>query len=215
MAPAIIRFGPNACARHSSFPTPFCRLSKGGSAGAAARSSSMTAAVSKALTVRIARSTCEAANASARVVNAGSGGVCRSPPGSTRRMPALCATSTTKGRPTSVTRFPARASRAPMKEPTAPAPMIRIFTGVRVSYWYPSTTGCRPPLRVRGSAQDQLRPYASASTCTVCTTRRPELLAMFQRQVSLSQMAVDAPEAFSLSNRGLPTAWAMACFSCL
>ena len=58
-------------------------------------------------------------------------------------------------------------------------------------------------------------PYASASTSTVCTTSKPVLAAMFQRHVSLSQTATAAPEATIFSNSGLPTACAMAYFSCL
>ena len=154
MAPAIIRFGPNACARHSSFPTPFCRLSKGGSAGR--RAELVDDGRVEGLDGQDREIDLRGGNASARVVN-GQRRRLSLAPGSTRRMPVLCATSTMEGRPTSVIRFPARASRAPMKEPTAPAPMIRICTGVRASHGCPSTVGVSATL-TWPYAQDQLRP---------------------------------------------------------
>jgi len=74
----------------------------------------------------------------------------------------------------------------------------------------------------RASADDEYAqphpsstPYASASTCSVWMTSSPLLRAMFQRQVSLSQMAWLTPEARSLSKSGWPTRCAMSYFSCL
>lgn len=65
----------------------------------------------------------------------------------------------------------------------------------------------RPPSDV------QLSPYAWWTRKIGCSTWAPEPLRICQRQVSVSHIAYSGLTSFTLSNSGLPTAWAISYFS--
>ena len=59
----------------------------------------------------------------------------------------------------------------------------------------------------------QLRPYAWCTSTTGCTVRTPVDFSICQRQVSVSHATTPWLVASTISNRPLPTAWAISYFS--